>query len=45
MFVQNFKILGAVAAEKPLTQISLCISLEGEMEKKKKVKRKSNKFL
>ena len=39
MFVPNFKILGAVP-EKSLTQISLCITLEQEMEKRKKTKSK-----
>ena len=36
-FVPNFKILGTVVPEKSLTQISLCITLEGEMEKWKKM--------
>ena len=36
MFVLNFKILDAVVSEKSLTQISLCITLEWEMEKGKK---------
>ena len=43
----NFKILGAVAPEKSLTQISLCITLVREMKKKKKkiqVKRRQKKF-
>ena len=44
MFVPNFKILGAVIHEKPLTQMPLCIILEREMEKGKKIKRKQNKF-
>ena len=34
--VPNFKILDAVVPEKSLTQISLCITLEWEMEKKEK---------
>ena len=38
-FVPNFKILGAVNPEKSLTQISLCITLEWEMEKRKNGKR------
>ena len=28
MFVPNFKILGAIVPEKPLTQVSLCTTLE-----------------
>ena len=44
MFVPNFGILGAVGPEKSLTQISLCIKLEWEMEKSKKVKRSQKKF-
>ena len=39
-FVPNFKILGAVVPEKSLTQISLCITMEWEMEKSKTRKRK-----
>ena len=34
--VPNFKVLGAVVPEKPLTQTSLCITLEGRMEKRSK---------
>ena len=36
MFAPDFKILGEAIAEKSLTQISLCITLEWEMEKWKK---------
>ena len=39
-FVPNYKILGTVVLEKSLTQISLCITLEWETEKKKKWKRR-----
>ena len=38
-FVPNFKILGAIVPEKSLTQISLCITLEWEMDKKQKWKK------
>ena len=34
MFVQNFNIQGAAVSEKSLTQISLYIKLEWEMEKR-----------
>ena len=44
MFVPNLEILGAVVPEKSLTQISLCITLEWGMEKRKKVKRSQKKF-
>ena len=37
-FVTNFNILGTVVSEKSLTQISLCITLKWEMEKKKREK-------
>ena len=43
----KFRILGAVVSEKSLTQISLCITLEWEMENKtneKKLKRSLKKF-
>ena len=33
--VPNFKILSAVVPDKSLTQLSLCITLEWEMEKQK----------
>ena len=42
MFLPNFKILGAVVLEKSLTQISLCIALEWEMEKRTKKESKIN---
>ena len=42
IFVPNFKILGAVVPEKSVTQISLCITLEWEREKKEI--RRQNKF-
>ena len=38
-FVPNFKILRAKVPEKSLTQISLCITLEWEMEKRKNGKK------
>ena len=38
MFVSYFKILGAVVSEKSLTQISQCITLEWETEKKQQNK-------
>ena len=38
----NFKILGAVAPDKSLTQISLCITLEWEIEKRIYGKRRQN---
>ena len=44
MFIPNFEILGAVVPEKSLTQISLRIALEWEMEKSKKGKKKSKEF-
>ena len=46
MFVTSSKILGEVVPEKPWTLISLCITLELEMEKggEKEVKRGQNKF-
>ena len=44
MFVPNFQILGAVVPEKSLTQISLCIMLEWEIEKRKKGKKKSKEI-
>ena len=44
MFVPNFEILGAVVPEQTLRPISLCITLEWEMEKRKKVKRSQKKF-
>ena len=39
-FVPNVKILGEVVAEKSLTQISVCIILEWEMEKRRNGKKK-----
>ena len=44
-FVPNFKILGTVVPEKPLTQISLCITLEWQMEKDSKNKSQHLGFL
>ena len=44
LLVPNFKTLGAADPEKSLTQISLCITLEWEMVKRKKVKRRQKKF-
>ena len=41
--IPNFKILGVVFPEKTLTQIALCITLDWELEKRKKVKRRQNK--
>ena len=40
MFVLNFKILGTVVPEKSLMQISLCITLERDMEKRENGKRR-----
>ena len=39
MFVPNFKILGQVVLEKSLTKISICITLEREIEKRKKIEK------
>ena len=45
IFVPNFEILGAVVPKRSLIQISLCIPLEWEMEKReKKVKRSLRNF-
>ena len=41
MFVQNFKILSQVVLEKPLTKISICITLE-RLKKGKNRKRRQN---
>ena len=41
MFVPNFKILGQEVLEKSLTKISICITLEWEIEKGKKKKKKA----
>ena len=41
MFVPNFKILGQVVPEKSLTKISIFITLECEIEKGKKLKKKA----
>ena len=38
--ILNFKILGIVVPEKSLTQTSLCITLEWQMEKRKNGKRR-----
>ena len=40
MFVPNFKILGQVVLEKSLTKISIFITLESEIEKRKNRKRR-----
>ena len=42
-FVLTFEILDAVVPEKSLTTISLCITLQWEMEKKKTGKSRQNK--
>ena len=39
MFVPNFKILGEVVLEKPLTKISICITLESERWKKENIEK------
>ena len=44
MFVPTFDILGAIVPEKSLTQIPLCITLEWEIEKRKKGKKKSKEI-
>ena len=41
MFVPNFKILGQEVHEKSLTKISIFITLELEIEKGNKMKRKA----
>ena len=41
MFVPNFKIIGAVAPENPLTQFSLCIYIGVRDGKKEKGKKKA----